>query len=203
MLDILGKYPVLFNLSSEQILLVGTSCWIRDPLDTNKNVARPSYAFKQIQQLFSQYLSALEKEHMQLCRLEYSSGKSHTTLPPTSNMNSNSHNPNNHNYQTRERSESYHNTNQYYGHNRYNHNPNHNPNNPYNGNNRTNWNPQNQHRNNAVQGNNSYNYHTNFHNNFANRSSKSNSLSGKNNIFANQRNNTNDEPDLLKAMMRY
>ena len=47
-IDVLTKSPVIFALSPEQQQAVGTSCWVRDPLDPTKNVARPSYLFKQV-----------------------------------------------------------------------------------------------------------------------------------------------------------
>ena len=60
-IDIMSD-KILHELTAEQRLQVGTSGWITDPLDPTKNVARPSFAFRQIQLLLAQCLEAFEWE---------------------------------------------------------------------------------------------------------------------------------------------
>jgi hypothetical protein len=42
--------------------VLGTSCWVSDPLDPSKNATRPCYAFRSIQQLFANCLHRIETE---------------------------------------------------------------------------------------------------------------------------------------------
>lgn len=70
--DVPGSNPALFALSPEEQAMVGTSCWVRDPLDPSKNVARPSFMFRQIQETFSQYLTTLERENIKANHYQYS-----------------------------------------------------------------------------------------------------------------------------------
>ena len=58
---------IIFQLSSEQHALIGTSVWLSNPFDQS-NIARPSFAFKQIQYLFGLMLHTFESNfrHIQL-----------------------------------------------------------------------------------------------------------------------------------------
>ena len=58
---------IIFELSSDQRALIGTSAWISNPFDQS-NIARPSFAFKQVQYLFGLMLHTFESNfrHMQL-----------------------------------------------------------------------------------------------------------------------------------------
>lgn len=55
-----SKSNVLIELSQEQLATLGSSCWISDPLDTSKNVARPSFMWRQIQSMFAETLKELD-----------------------------------------------------------------------------------------------------------------------------------------------
>ena len=59
----IGTRPVTFDLSLDQRNTLGTSLWISDPLHPLKNVARPSFAFRQIQLLLGDHLATIERDH--------------------------------------------------------------------------------------------------------------------------------------------
>lgn len=217
-----GKQPIFFDLNAEQIATVGTSCWIKDPLDPTKNVARPSYAFKQIQQLFSQCLSELEKEHLQLYRTQYISGTSVTVpaAPLSPNGNSPSHSKshfkyNSHANQERESGSSSGPTNHY--NNQYSNRPGYNSshshsfsNNPIHNNNfghRNNWSNNSNSTNRGYQGGHNHGHYrdgyqgTNRPRNQIHGSNAGRTIS--NPIIATRITGNQDEPDLLRSMMRY
>lgn len=79
--DIPGSHPVLFILTPEEQVAVGTSAWVRDPLDPSKNVSRPSFMFRQIQETFSQYLTTLERENIKANHIQYASNHTLTNGP--------------------------------------------------------------------------------------------------------------------------
>jgi hypothetical protein len=90
--DITGTFDptsrFFFDLSPEQQGLLGSSCWISDPLDPYKNVARPSYLFRQIQLLFSRCLQTIEEEHAkQLLKRTYSKFRSNHMNPQRHHFN--------------------------------------------------------------------------------------------------------------------
>jgi 3'-phosphoadenosine 5'-phosphosulfate (PAPS) 3'-phosphatase len=45
----------------QQVTIAGGGLWIVDPLDSTKNVARPSFAFRHAQQYFRQCLDKIEE----------------------------------------------------------------------------------------------------------------------------------------------
>ena len=50
----------LFPLSNEQKATLGTSLWVSDPLEPNKNCAKSTFAYGAIKQYFSNMLSEWE-----------------------------------------------------------------------------------------------------------------------------------------------
>lgn len=64
--ELTGGKSIFFYLGPEQLHTLGTSCWISDPLDISKNVSRPCFLFRQVQQLFSQSLHLLQYSCPQL-----------------------------------------------------------------------------------------------------------------------------------------
>jgi hypothetical protein len=86
-----GGSPIVFDLSAEQRASVGTSCWITDPLDPEKNVARPSFAFAQVQAFLEQCLETIEREGARLQSNNNSSNSSNNSSGNNSSHNS-SHN---------------------------------------------------------------------------------------------------------------
>ena len=56
-----GDHSMLSHLSpDQQATVAGGGLWIVDPLDSTKNVARPSFAFRQAQIYFKQCLDKIE-----------------------------------------------------------------------------------------------------------------------------------------------
>lgn len=53
-------YMVSDLTPDQQATIVGGGLWIVDPLDSTKNVARPSFAFRHAQQFFWQCLDKIE-----------------------------------------------------------------------------------------------------------------------------------------------
>lgn len=215
-----GKLPIFFDLNPEEIVTVGTSCWIKDPLDPVKNVARPSYAFRQIQQLFSQCLSEFEKERLQLYRTQYISGAfvAAPSAPLSPNNTSPTHSKslfkyNSHANQDYESGSSsaqqIHHNNQCNNRPGYNSSHFHNlSNNPIHNNNfahRSNW-SNNSSSNRAYQG--GYNGH--YKEGYQGTNRPTNQIYGNNTgraitypFIATRMPGSLEEPDLLRAMMRY
>jgi hypothetical protein len=89
--DVIGSKPITFELSAEQRSTLGTSFWLTDPLDPTKNVGRPSFAFRQIQAVFAQHLSTMEREYFRsLSTIRYNNNYNNNDGSNNSNSNSNS-----------------------------------------------------------------------------------------------------------------